>query len=230
MSSIHDGHRQRLRDRFIEYGMESFTDIEALEILLFYAVPRRDTNTLAHALLEHFGSYRGVMEADLDALEKVPGIGRNAAALIKLVAAHSMRYQIALRSDVKRISSVEDAGEYLRPFFAYAKRELVYMMCLDARQTVIRCHPLAEGASGQVNLAARDVAEVALSHKAVTVILAHNHPSGVALPSDSDIATTKRLLQTLSLLGVELYDHLIFAGDEFVSMRDSRNTRFLFEN
>lgn len=226
MSSIHDGHRQRLRDRFIEYGMESFTDIEALEILLFYAVPRRDTNALAHALLEYFGSYRGVMEADLHALEKVPGIGANAAALIKLVAAHSMRYQIAQRSAIKRIGSVQNAGEYLRPLFAYAKRELVYMMSLDARQTVIRCHLLAEGASGQVNLAARDVAELALSDKAVSVILAHNHPSGVALPSDSDISTTKLLIQTLSLLGMELYDHLIFADDEFVSIRDSRCSPF----
>ena len=222
MSSIHDGHRQRLRDRFIEYGMESFTDIEALEILLFYAVPRRDTNALAHALLEYFGSYRGVMEADLHALEKVPGIGANAAALIKLVAAHSTRYQIALRSHVKRIGSVEDAGDYLRPFFDYAKRELVYMVCLDARQTVIRCHLLAEGASAQVNLAARDVAELALSDKAVSVILAHNHPSGVALPSASDVATTIQLHQALSVLGIELRDHLIFAGDEFVSLRDSR--------
>ena len=227
MSSIHDGHRQRLRARFIEYGMESFTDIEALELLLFYAVPRRDTNALAHALLEHFGSYRAVMEADLDALEKVPGIGANAAVLIKLVAAHGTRYQVALRSTIRRIGSVEDAGAYLRPFFAYAKRELVYLMCLDARQTVIRCHLLAEGASGQVNMAARDVAELALSDKAVSVILAHNHPSGIALPSDSDIATTKHLQQVLSLVGVEVADHLIFADDEFVSMRDSRAGYFL---
>ena len=227
MSSIHDGHRQRLRGRFIEYGMESFTDIEALELLLFYAVPRRDTNALAHALLEYFGSYRGVMEADLDTLEKVPGIGENAAVLIKLVAAHGTRYQAALRSSIKRIGSVEDAGAYLRPFFAYAKRELLYLMCLDARQTVIRCHLLAEGASGQVNMAARDVVELALFDKAVSVILAHNHPSGIALPSDSDIATTKHLQEVLSLVGVELCDHLIFADDEFVSLRDSRAGDFL---
>ena len=227
MSSIHDGHRQRLRERFIKYGMESFTDIEALEILLFYAVPRRDTNALAHALLEYFGSYRGVLEADFKSLEKVPGIGENAAALIKLVAAHSMRYQIALRSAIKRIASVEDAGEYLRPFFAYAKRELVYMLSLDARQTVIRCHLLAEGASGQVNLVPRDVAELALYDGAVSVILAHNHPSGVALPSNSDFCTTERLKKALSVISVDLYDHLIFADDEFVSMRDSRNTIFV---
>ena len=222
MSSIHDGHRRRLRERFIEYGMESFTDIEALEILLFYAVPRRDTNALAHALLEHFGSYRGVMEADLHALEKVPGIGENAAVLIKLVSAHSTRYQIALRSDVKRISSAEDAGAYLHPFFTYAKQELLYMMCLDARQTVIRCHLLAEGASGQVNLAVRDVVELALSDRAVSVILAHNHPSGIALPSNSDIVTTDNLRNALALIDVELRDHLIFSDDDFVSLRDSR--------
>ena len=227
MSSIHDGHRQRLRGRFIEYGMESFTDIEALELLLFYAVPRRDTNALAHTLLEHFGSYRGVMEADLDALEKVPGIGQGAAVLIKLVAAHGTRYQTALRSAIKRIDSVEDAGAYLCPFFAYAKRELVYLMCLDARQTVIRCHLLAEGASGQVNMAARDVAELALFDKAVSVILAHNHPSGVALPSNSDIATTRQIREVLSVVGVELRDHLIFADGDFVSLRDSNSAVFL---
>ena len=167
------------------------------------------------------------MEADLDALEKVPGIGANAAVLIKLVAAHGKRYQIAQRAAGKRIGSVEDAGEYLRPFFAYAKRELVYLMCLDARQTVIRCHLLAEGASGQVNLVPRDVAELALSDKAVNVILAHNHPSGVALPSDSDIATTRQMQEVLSVVGVEVRDHLIFADGDYVSLRDSRSGTFL---
>ena len=227
MSSIHDGHRQRLRERFMKYGMESFTDIEALEILLFYAVPRRDTNALAHALLEHFGSYRAVIEADIGSLEKVPGIGENAAALIKLVAAHGTRYQVALRSAIKRIGSTEDAGAYLQPFFAYAKRELVYLMCLDARQTIIRCHLLAEGASGVVNMTPRDVAELALSDKAVSVILAHNHPSGVALPSDSDICTTKRMHEALGLVGVRLHDHIIFADEDFVSIRDSHAGEFL---
>ena len=221
MASIHEGHRQRLKTRFLEHGLESFSDIEALELLLFYALPRRNTNDIAHALLQQFGSFRSVMEADADALAQVPGVGESAAALICLVTAVNRRYLTAERQTGTAIRSSKDAGDYLMPYFTYLTEERLYALCLDSKGTVIRCQPLAEGMVNKVDFAAREIVDLALRTKAAAIILAHNHPSGTALPSTADVRTTQRLFQTLNTMGVLLQDHLIFCDNDYVSMRDS---------
>ncbi len=219
--NIHNGHRTRLKCKFLEHGLDSFTDIEAIELLLTYAIPRRDTNELAHALLNRFHSFRGVMEAEVDDLEQVPGIGENAAMLIRLVRDMSSRYQRSGSTRGTTIRSSTDAGAFLLPFFEYCREENSIILCMDAAGRVINCHLLAKGSPVAVGLAAREMVDIILRDKAARVILAHNHVSGVALPSKADVEATTRIAGMLRMLDVELLDHIVVSEGDFVSMRDS---------
>ena len=219
--NVHEGHRARLKTKFREHGLESFTDIEALELLLFYAIPRADTNELAHALLKRFHDFRGVMEAELDELKRVPGIGENAATLLRLVTDLNGRYQRALVTRGQQIRNSSDAGAFLLPQFAFCTEERSVLLCMDSGGHVIDCHLLGKGTSSMVALAAREIADSVLRFKAARVILAHNHVSGIALPSAADVEATGKVYRMLKWLGVELTDHIIVSDGDFVSMRDS---------
>ena len=219
--NIHSGHRARQKEKFRAHGLESFTDIEALELLLYYAIPRADTNVLAHRLLDRFHGFRGVMEADLEALQSVPGIGESAATLLHLVAALNMRYQ---RSGSRRgaaLSGSTAAGLFMQAQFDYRGEECSMLLCLDPGNHVIDCHLLAKGTSSMVELSAREIMRCVLKDKAARVLLAHNHVSGVALPSNADLEATARIYHMLQTVGVELVDHLIFSDGDYVSMRES---------
>ncbi len=219
--NVHEGHRARLKTKYREHGLESFTDIEALELLLFYAIPRANTNELAHALLKRFHDFRGVLEADLDDLRQVPGIGDNAAALLRLVTDLNSRYQRSASTRGTQIRSSSDAGAFLLPQFEYRAEECSVLLCMDTAGRVIACHVLAEGTTSMVGLAAREIVELVLREKAARVILAHNHVSGVALPSAADVDATARIFRMLQMIGVELVDHIIVSDGDFVSLRDS---------
>ena len=207
---VHDGHRSRMKERFRGHGLENFNDINALELLLFYAAPRRDTNGMAHALLERFGSFSAVLEANEQELLAVPGIGENAVTLLRLIPEVSRRYLLDKTPSNEPIDSAEAAGHYFIPRFMYETEETVYALLLDARKRPIRCAVISRGTV--------DAAEV--QYRASAVILAHNHRSGVALPSVEDETSTARLARALDLLGVELSDHIIVAGNDYVSMRE----------
>ena len=219
--NVHAGHRERLKTKFRQHGLESFTDIEALELLLFYAIPRANTNELAHALLKQFRNFRGVMEADINALQSVPGIGENAAALLHLVTELNRRYQSSASTQGVRVGDSLEAGKFLQPLYEYQNEECSILLCLDSKNTVIDWHFLAKGTPNMVGLSAREIADIVLRDKASRVILSHNHLSGIALPSEADIDTTEKLSRMLRMLGVELSDHLIFSGGDYVSLRDS---------
>lgn len=221
MENIHTGHRERLRKRFLKYGLESFSDTEALELLLFYALPRRDTNALAHTLLNNFGGFKAVMEAELSQLAAVQGVGESAAALIKLTADLSRRYMSAQRPENLPVKSSVDAGELLLPVFAYETDEVVYALMLNGKSAVSYRQEIARGMPDKVAFSVRSVVDAALKHKAVKVIIAHNHPGGNALPSETDIKSTRQLKAALHTIGVELVDHIIVCDDDFVSLRDS---------
>lgn len=219
--NIHKGHRERQKQKFLEHGLESFTDVEAIELLLYYAIPRRDTNELAHALLDRFRSFRGVLEADGEALAAVPGIGENAAGLLLLVTAMNRRYLRAGPTRGILLENSQKACEYLVPRFAYCREEIALLLTLDSASRLIRCHLLAEGLTDKVILSSRDIVEHALRDQAAKVILAHNHVSGVALPSNADISTTNHIRNALTLISVELIDHIIISDGDCVSLRDS---------
>ena len=218
---IHDGHRQRMKTRFLEYGLDNFDDVNALELLLFYALPRQDTNAVAHALLDRFGSLSSVLEAPPGDLVSVPGVGENAAALLRLIPEISRRYMVQKSENSDPVDDPTSAGRYFVPRFMYETEEVVLALLLDARKRPLLCRELSRGVVNAAEISARKLAELCLERRASAVILAHNHLSGVALPSAEDENTTAALRRALNLLGVELCDHVIVAGCEYVSMRES---------
>ena len=218
---VHDGHRERLRARFAEHGLESFNELNALELLLCYAIPRRDTNELAHRLLDAFGSLSGVFQASMQELTSIPGIGENAAMLILMVPQIVKKAHVSKAKETKIIRNSTDAGNYLLPYFLDEQDEIVMMLCLDNKRAVICCREMGRGVVNCVDANIRRMVETALKVKTTTVIIAHNHPNGVALPSREDDNFTSTLYRSLGLLGITLEDHIIVANDEFVSLADS---------
>lgn len=216
----HDGHRQRMKTEFLARP-DSFPDHKLLELLLFYANPRSDTNPLAHELIERFGSLAGVVDASPEELQKVKGIGTHAVVLLKAAKEFSGRY-LTVRAQVDSIArSTSDYYTLLRPYFFGARNELLCLLCLDGKHKVLGIRKLNEGNVNAVSISTRLIAEAALSLNASAVVLAHNHISGIAFPSDDDIAVTINLAPILNSLGIFLADHLIFVDDDMVSLRDS---------
>ena len=219
--SVHDGHRERLKKRLLEQGLNAFDDHNVLELLLFFSMPRKDTNPLAHALIEHFGSLEAVLEAPTDELLKLGGIGENTAALIKLIPEISRRYAINKNRFDGILNSTEVAGSYLSARYQFERDEVVYVVCLDAKLRVLSCKELFRGDVNSTEVSVRKIAELALAKNASSVIISHNHTSGIALPSREDEITTRRIKTALESMGIALTDHIIVAGDDFVSMADS---------
>ena len=219
--SIHKEHRERMRKRFLEEGLDHFSDIQVLEFLLFYAIPRQDTNPIAHALLERFGSFPQVMEAPVKELEKVPGIGPNAALLISFATELSRYYYVSRAQQPRILKTITACGDYLKELFLGRRTEMVYLLCLDAKCKVLCCQEIGEGSVNSANVPIRRIVEVALRVNATSCILAHNHPSGVALPSGEDVETTRRVAAALDTVEVQLVDHIIVADDDYVSLAQS---------
>ncbi len=219
--AVHDGHRERLRRMFLEHGLESFSELNALELLLFYAIPRKDTNVIAHALLDRFGSLEKIFSATQRELCAVDGVGESAASLLLLIPQIMRKSLVSAAAKTKVIRSSGDAGAYLLPRFLYEKDEVLLMLCLDTQKRVISCTEMSRGVVNAVNVNIRKMVETALRDKATSVIIAHNHPDGLALPSTEDDAVTRQLSSALRLVDIQLADHLVVAKDDFVSYRDS---------
>jgi len=217
-TSIHKGHRERLKKRFLEEGLDGFTDIQVLELLLFYVIPRRDTNPVAHNLLNRFGSLTQVLEAPVEELKKVEGIGQEAAAFLNLIPAVGRYYLVDKTMQSKVLKTIDQCGDYLLPFFFGRKVETVFLLCLDAKCKVLCCKEVGEGSVNSAGISVRKIVETALSANATTVVLAHNHPSGVAVPSMEDVQTTARIAAALRAVEVQLVDHIVVADDDYVSM------------
>ena len=219
---IHEGHRQRLREKYRRFGPDVLAPHELLELILFYAIPRRDTNALAHRLLEHFnGSLTRVLTGSVDELMQVAGVGENAAVLLRMFRDVQIRMEHEKNENVRFLNTYADFGEYLRPYFKDQKREIVMYLGLDGTKKILCCRKLNEGDLHSVKISTRTLLENPVLTDAVFVVLAHNHPSGNAIPSQEDIQTTTAFAETLRRFGCLLVDHLIFAGDDHVSMAES---------
>ena len=219
--NLHQGHRARLKGRFLAHGLDNFDDHNVLELLLFYSKPRGDTNPTAHTLIRHFGSLSEVFDAPIEELEKVAGIGEASALLIKLIPQISRRYLISRTVPDKVINSSKKAGEYILPYFYGERDECVFIVCLDAKCKVLATRRLARGSVNSAVVNVRKLVELSLSFNASNVILAHNHTSGIALPSPEDKETTRRIMTALAAVDISLMDHIVVADEDYVSFADN---------
>ncbi|MBE6886979.1 MAG: DNA repair protein RadC [Ruminococcaceae bacterium] len=219
--NLHEGHRQRLKDRFLKSGLADFEDHNVLELLLFFSVPRSDTNEIGHRLLKKFGSLSNVFEAPIDELCKVEGIGIHSATLIKLIPELCNIYHVDKTENITVVNSTNIAGRYFVPRFMGKTVEEVHIMLLDDKKKVIKCEMISKGTVNASAVSVRKIAAEALNNNATGVVLAHNHPGGIALPSGNDIIVTKRIYKALKLMDIQLCDHIVVADGDFVSMLDS---------
>lgn len=218
---MHKGHRGRLKKKFIKYGADSLETHELLELLLYYGIPRKDTNELAHTLIKIFGSLPQVFDAPMSSLLKVTGVGESTAILIRLVSKLSRVYaekNYKLNSNRPTKTQVEQI--ILNKFIGRIKEHVVLVL-FDAKRNMVFCDVISQGSFGSTGFHIRDIIELALKFNATRAIIAHNHPSGIALPSREDVETTIELKNALKLIEVKLVDHIIVADNDYVSIADS---------
>ena len=219
--NIHTDHRRRVKNRFRNEGLDHFEELHALELLLFYAIPQGDVNPLAHRLLSHFGNLRHVLEAPAEQLMGVKGVGEHTAILLSLVKGLSQKYMISDDGERTPLNTPEECGAYLVNRFIGRRDEVVMLLCLDAKRAPLCCRIVSEGSVNAAEISTRKVVEAALAVNATSAILAHNHPSGIAVPSMQDIVTTRRMGAALSAVDIILEDHFVVADQDYVSLRES---------
>lgn len=217
--SIHAGHRARMRKRFLETGFAGFPEHEVLEMLLYYGIPRRDTNEIAHGLIERFGSLHDVLCADASALQQTPYISENAAVLLMMFR-ELYQYDTQQQMQGEILDDFRKVCAYFAELYQYETREVVRIALLDQSLRVIRCDVVSEGHPSAAQLSVRRITELAYRANCNTVILAHNHPRGTAKLSPEDIAVTRQLVLILRQCAVSLTDHIVVGGGEAVSMRE----------
>lgn len=221
MENIHEGHRKRMKERFMKSGLDDFAPHNVLEFLLFYSIPRGDTNPIAHRLIDAFGSLSEVFDATPEELMKVSGVGESTAILISMIPQMARKYLEDKADAVNVVGGCGDIGAYLLPKFVGRTNEALMMVSIDNKNKVISCSVVAEGTVDSAKVSRRKVMEEAMKVKATRVILAHNHPRGVAVPSAEDVAMTREIGRLFAQVGIELVDHIIIADDDYVSMAAS---------
>ena len=217
----HKNHRKRVKERFLKEGLDHFAHHNILELILFYAIPQGDTNPLAHRLMRTFGSFSGVLNASFEDLCRVDGIGEHSAILLKLCGALVRPYLEDSNNSGVVLSSSEQLCRFLLPKFAGRTVETAYLVCLDAKYKLLYCGILSEGTIDNVPIFVRSIVGKAIAVNASLVVLAHNHPTGFALPSQDDIHATHAVAKALEPLSIRLLDHIIVAMGDAVSLSDS---------
>jgi DNA repair protein RadC len=214
------GHRQRLRERFLKSGAESLMDYEVVELLLTYAIPRKDTKPIAKALLRTFKTLQGVFEAPVEELVEVDGVGENAAVLIKFILEASSYY---LKDKIRKkeyLHSAKDVLKYLQISLKSLKHEVFLVIFLNAKNEIIHSETLHEGTLNQSIVYPRKIIEQALKHNASSLIFVHNHPSGHAKPSSHDREITRNLVFAARMMDMDVYDHIIIGHSDYYSFAE----------
>lgn len=218
--NLHTGHRERMKERFRKEGIDSFADHEVLELLLYFGIPQRDTNPLAHQLLEQFGSFRQIFTADYEQLCNIPGMTASAAFLLTMVPQLSRRYIQSGADQSNLLNTSAKIGEFLIPKFLGRTEEVVYLLCFNNACRLLRYDLLSVGDLNSSDVDLRRIVEIAFQCRALNIVLAHNHPHGLPRPSAQDVQLTRSLIPVLRQLGLELLDHFIVSGTEYASMAE----------
>lgn len=209
----------RLVRRFLLRSPDALTDTELLELLLRFA--GKDAKQRAARLLEQFPNVAAILEAGQEDLATVPELDEDCILLLRLVPELHRRYFLSRCQTELRLNDSAAIGKYLLPYFYGVKDEVVYLLSLDAAGKVLNCRMLGHGSVNSANVPARRMVQEALTCNASAVVLAHNHPSGIAIPSREDIQLTHRLKEAFDVLDIMLIDHIVVADDDYVSLRDS---------
>jgi DNA repair protein RadC len=216
-----EGHRNRLRQRFEKSGFEGFHDYEILELLLTYAIPRRDTKPTAKALLEKFKTIQKVFDVPVEKIKEIDGIGENAALFIKILRETIAEYFRETATEKKVFTTLDELVNYLKAVIGGRQNEIVYALYLNSKNELLHSENLGEGTVSEAVAFPRRIVEIALKHNATSVILAHNHPGGLPEPSDNDNLLTNAVKKALMTMNISLQEHVIISDDGFYSYRKS---------
>ncbi len=213
----HDNHRKRVYKRFLNEGLAGFEEHNALEFLLFLAKSRGDTNIIAHRLIDKFGSLSEVLEASVEELMEVDGIGEVSAVSIKLIPDMCAYYMESKIKNVKKLNTTQLVADFFLPKFFAKTSELFYFAAVDDCQRLLRCVLVSQGTGNFTAVSIAKIVAAATRCQATGIILAHNHPRATTLPSSSDLTNTIKIYKALKTVNIELIDHLIFSNNEYLS-------------
>lgn len=222
---MHTGHRERLKQKFLKHGLDNFEPHEALELLLFWAIPRKDTNEIAHRLISKFGSITAVFDAPIKILGEVEGIGKSSAIFLKLMPQIARIYQEDKHMINKSIPTLEECYDKMLSKFVGRTEEAVAVMLFDSKGKIVYDGIISKGSVNAVEIYSRKIIELLSAYSATSIIIAHNHPSGIALPSREDIRSTDKLKLIFDGMSVNFIDHIIVADGDFVSMRQDKMSK-----
>lgn len=215
-----EGHRKRLREKFLESGLDGFHDYEVVELLLTLAMPRKDCKDAAKAAMERFKTLQGVLEASPKALCEIPGIGPKNLLGIKLIKAVADRYLKKRLLHQDALNNSKELFEYLYHSIRDKTRECFNVVFLNAKNRVVATETLFEGTLTASSVYPREVVLAALNHHAAALIFAHNHPSGDPKPSPEDVAITRQLVFACRVVGITVHEHLIIGNNRYFSFAD----------
>ena len=223
----HSGHRTRVREKINNGALENMHDHELLEYILFHTVPYKDTNNLAHSLINHFGSFHAVFDASYDDLMQVEGVTNVTATFLSSMPTFFKRYNDDMLHTTK-IKGVEDVAKIMKMKFHGASIEKVYMLCLDGNMNLINCALISDGNSKEVSAENRKIMEIAIRSNAEYVIMVHNHPNNCAKISADDVEATYLAKKMLSGIGIKLIDSIIESGDNYISLAKNEKYKYMF--
>lgn len=220
--NIHKGHRERMRKKYFDAGFKAFSDHEVLEFLLYYCNAQQNTNEIAHALISQFGSLGAVFAAPIGELVKVKGIGTQSAYLIKFVS-DLMGTKMSDFDSRESFNTSDSLGDYMMPFYKGLTVETTFVMALDSNRKLIRVIKIADGSFDAVAICVPKITRELIGCGASAAAIFHNHPFGAALPSVTDLKTTKKVQSAFESVGIEFIDHIIVSNrdNDYVSLRDS---------
>ncbi len=219
--NLHKGHRQRLLKKYVENGINSLEEHEILEVLLFFVFSRCNTNEIGHELIKRFGSVENVLNAPIDEISKIKGIGESSAVLLRFLGDVVDCMNVSDNSSIK-LNSIEKIIEFCKLRFSNADKEFCHFVMLDKRNIYIACISLSGCRFSSVNVNLKSVLMKAFNVNACSAIIVHNHPNSTAAASNSDVNNTRVIAQTLGSLDIGLIDHVIIGTDGYYSMRSER--------
>jgi len=222
VANPHAGHRQRFRTRYIKGGgLDAFADHEVVEFLLYYGIPQKNTNQIAHKILKEFGKLHNLFEASPKQIMARTGLTENTATLLSMVSQLAKRYQYDKWEKRIVFEDSKQIGEYMKIAFIDQSLECFYMMCLDNGMALRGLELLEKGTLDSVELHPHKIVDFALMNKASYVVLAHNHPSGDERISEADLNATVDIVQQLRPFNVYVLDHFIMVGEKYISLAEN---------